>query len=110
MRDVDRRLKVGRRNFLRGTAAALAASGMGISATAAWAQAAHNLTPHTMATLVRMARDIYPHDRVPDVFYIKAVVPFDLAAEQDGMLRDLLEAGVAQLDADARARYGASYL
>jgi hypothetical protein len=115
MRHVDRRIKVGRRNFLRGTAAAfpaaaLAASGMGISATAAWAQAAHNLTPHTMATLVRMARDIYPHDRVPDIFYIKAVLPFDLAAEQDGMLRDMLEAGVAQLDADARARYGGSYL
>ena len=58
MRDVDRRTKVSRRIFLRGSAtavpaAAVAAAGMTISPEAAWAQDAKNLTPRTMATLAR---------------------------------------------------------
>ena len=115
MRDIDKRLSVGRRGFLRGSAtalpaAALAATGMGISATAAWAQSARSLQPQTMATLVRMARDIYPHDRVPDAFYIKAVLPFDAAAESDGVLRDMMESGVRLLDQAARAQFNTSYL
>ena len=61
MRQVDRRTKVSRRVFLRGSAtavpaAAIAAAGMSISSEAAWAQDAKTLTPHTMATLARMAR------------------------------------------------------
>ena len=76
MRDVDRRTKVSRRMFLRGSAtavpaAAVAAAGMSIGPEAAWAQDAKNLKPHTMATLVRMARDIYPHDRLADVYYMQ---------------------------------------
>ena len=31
------------------------------------------LKPETMATLIQMARDIYPHDQVPDKFYAIAV-------------------------------------
>ena len=72
MREVDRRTKVSRRVFLRGSAtavpaAAIAAAGMSISPEAAWAQDAKTLKPQTMATLARMARDIYPHDRLADV-------------------------------------------
>ena len=67
-RQSTRRTKVSRRVFLRGSAtavpaAAVAAAGMSITAKAAWAQDAKNLKPHTMATLARTARDIYPHDQ-----------------------------------------------
>ena len=115
MRDVDRRTKVSRRIFLRGSAtavpaAAAAAAGISISPEAAWAQDAKNLTPRTMATLARMARDIYPHDRLADVYYVKAVAGYDAKAGQDAAFRKMVETGVARLDAIAQQRYGAAYV
>jgi hypothetical protein len=115
MRQVDRRTKVSRRVFLRGSAtavpaAAVAAAGMSIGPQAAWAQDAKNLTPHTMATLVRMARDIYPHDRLADVYYITAVAGYDAKAGQDAAFRKMVETGVAQLDAAAQQHHKNPYL
>jgi hypothetical protein len=115
MRQVDRRTKVSRRVFLRGSAtavpaAAVAAAGIGFSADAAWAQDAKTLTPHTMATLARMARDIYPHDRLADVYYVKAVAGYDAKAGQDAAFRKMVEAGVAQLDAAAHQHHKTPYL
>ena len=116
MREIDRRTRVSRRVFLQGSATAvpaagLAAAGMGISAQAAWAQGAANLKPHTMATLVLMARDIYPHDRLGDVYYVKAVTPLDGKAGSDAALKKMIEAGVAELDGLAqRQNKAAGYL
>jgi hypothetical protein len=115
MREIERRSLVGRRLFLRGAAtavpaAALATAGMGISAQAAWAEAAQNLKPHTMATLVRMARDIYPHDTLADVYYVKAVQPYDAKAGGDAAFSGMLEHGVAELDAGAQDRHKRAYL
>jgi hypothetical protein len=115
MRDVDRRTKVSRRIFLRGSAtavpaAAVAAAGMTISPEAAWAQDAKNLAPRTMATLALMARDIYPHDRLADVYYVKAVAGYDAKAGADAAFRKLVETGVAQLDASARQHHKSPYL
>ena len=52
MRQVDRRTRVSRRVFLRGSAtavpaAAVAAAGVSIGPEAAWEQTAKNLKPHT---------------------------------------------------------------
>src|SRR5215472_411629 len=115
MRQVDRRTKVSRRVFLRGSAtavpaAAIAAAGMSIGPESAWAQDAKTLTPHTMATLARMARDIYPHDRLADVYYIKAVAGYDDKAGQDAAFRKMVETEVAQLDAVALQRHKSPYL
>ena len=115
MREIDRRTRVSRRVFLHGAAtagpaAALAAAGMGISAQAAWAQGVKALAPATMATLVRMARDIYPHDQIADSYYVKAAAPWDEKAASEPALKSMLEAGVAALDTDAKARFGAPYL
>jgi len=115
MREVDRRTKVSRRVFLRSSAtavpaAAVAAAGMTISPEAGWAQDAKALTPHTMATLARMARDIYPHDRLADVYYITAVAGYDAKAEKDAAFRKMVETGVAQLDAGAQQRHRSPYL
>jgi hypothetical protein len=114
MRQVDRRTHVGRRTFLRGAATAapavaIAAAGITITREAAWAQGAKNLTPHVMATLVRAARDIFPHDHLADVYYVTAVTPYDAAAGNAEM-RALLEGGVGRLDADAKDKFGNAYL
>ncbi len=115
MRDVERRFQVGRRGFLRGAASvvpatALAVGALGISAEAAWAREATALQPRTLATLVRMSRDIYPHDQVPDVHYVKACQPFDKAAAGGAPARDLFEQGVSRLDADAHDHHKLAYL
>ena len=115
MREVDKRTKVSRRVFLRGSAtavpaAAVAAAGISIGPQAAWAQNAKNLQPHTMATLVRMARDIYPHDQLADSYYVVAVAGYDAKAGQDAAFRKMVEEGVAQLDAAAQKRSKSPYL
>jgi hypothetical protein len=111
MRETDRRIQLSRRVVLRGSAAALpaaAAGGMAGSPVTAWAQAARNLNPATLATLARAARDIYPHDSFPDSVYMTAVGGYDAKA-QDPALRKLLEEGVAALDAESQRRYGRPY-
>lgn len=111
MRDIDRRTRVSRRTFLRTTAAAMPvalAAGEAISPTTAWAQEAKNLPPATLATLVVVARDIYPHDHLADVFYIRAVTPWDAKAA-DPAVKAMLVEGVARLDQDANDRYGVAY-
>jgi hypothetical protein len=113
MREIERRTTVKRRVFLRGAAAAPAAAALavGISPDAAWAQAAKNLSPHVMATLVLAARDIFPHDHLADKYYVVAVAGYDGIAGGDPAKKALIEDGVARLDADAAARFqAASYL
>jgi len=115
MRLVDKRLKVGRRGFMQAgstalPAAALATAGMGISAQAAWATAAQALSPHAMATLVLMSRDIYPHDHFPDSLYVAAAKPWDEKAASDATFKQMIETGTARLDADAGDRFAANYL
>jgi hypothetical protein len=115
MREVDKRTRVSRRVFLRTgatavPAAAAAAAGMTIGAEESWAQSAMTLKPHTMATLARMARDIYPHDRLADVYYIKAVGGYDAMAAKDAKLAKLIEDGVAALDAAAQKSQKTTYV
>jgi len=54
--------------------------------------------PETMATLIRLARDIYPHDTVADRFYAIAVKGHDTKAGTDAAHKELIEAGIADLD------------
>jgi hypothetical protein len=109
MRVVDRRTKVTRRIVLRGGAMAVPgiAAGMAIVPDAAWAQAAKNLAPATLTTLARAARDIYPHDRLADAYYIAAVSSYDSGKPE---VRELMTKGCATLDVEARKRHDATYL
>jgi len=114
MRKVDPRVKVTRRRFLQssaaaGPAAALAAGGATLNAESAWAQAAV-LSPHQMATLTVMARDTYPHDRLGDIYYRNAVAHWDTDAGAKAETKTLIAEGVAMLDAEANARFGADYI
>lgn len=113
MREIDRRTQFGRRAILRTGAAAVPAAivgGASICATAAWAQDAKATAPHAMATLVKVARDIYPHDHIGDVFYVKAVRPWDAKASKDSAMKAMITDGVARLDQDAQEKFASNYL
>ncbi|MCB2135512.1 MAG: Twin-arginine translocation pathway signal [Rhodobacteraceae bacterium] len=102
-------IALSRRDLLRRSVAvgAIAVTGAGFIAApdAAWAMEVTVITPEQMATLLQMARDIYPHDRVGDEYYAVAVKGYD--AEDK---KDMVAAGVAELDAAAQAAGHASYL
>ena len=76
----------------------------------AWAVEAKGLKPKTMATLIQVARDIYPHDRVPNRFYAIAVKGHDEKARKDRIFRALIEDGISTVDQLARAKGKPSYL
>jgi hypothetical protein len=63
----------------------------------------------TFATLAKMARDIFPHDRFGDDLYAKAVAIYGDQVRQDDGLRKLLSDGVAATDAAARKQFGKPY-
>ncbi|RUW70571.1 gluconate 2-dehydrogenase subunit 3 family protein, partial [Mesorhizobium sp. M1E.F.Ca.ET.063.01.1.1] len=68
----ERQLGLSRRELLKrgGAGALLIISGTAIiSPEHAWGLETSALKPETMATLIQVARDIYPHDQVPDKYY-----------------------------------------
>src|SRR5690606_23498466 len=69
-----------------------------ISPDRACGQESAALKPDTMATLIRLARDIYPHDAIADRFYAIAVKGHDTRAAGDAGHKELIEAGIADLD------------
>ena len=88
-------------------AGALCVTGAGFIAApdAAWALEVTAISEHEMATLVQMARDIYPHDRLSENFYAVAVKGYDSEAEAAG-----IEAGIATLNAAAAGAGHKDYL
>jgi len=101
--------KLTRRSLLSSSVAAGAAflvgTGFVTSNSAAWAIEVEHLAPSTMATLIQMARDIYPHDHVADEFYARAVKGYDNADHAE-----TVEAGVAALNAAAKGKGFSSYI
>jgi hypothetical protein len=99
--------EVSRRGFLQrsalGAAAAIAITPAGalLNASEAWALDVKGLKPETMKTLILVARDIYPHDKVPDRFYAVAMKSYDEAAAKDPAAKAATEAFVAALDGAA---------
>ncbi|MFD1986747.1 gluconate 2-dehydrogenase subunit 3 family protein [Mesorhizobium newzealandense] len=90
-----------RRELLRrgGIGALLVISGSAvISPEHAWGLETSALKPETMATLIQLARDIYPHDQVPDKYYAIAVKGHDEQAGKDAAYKTMIEDGIADLD------------
>jgi hypothetical protein len=101
MRLIDKRPKVSRRTLLK-TGAAVAAVVPAIGAAQAAPMA---VSPESFATLVKMARDIYPHDKLSDMYYAKVIEGHDAAAKDDAAKKTMLEDGVAALNAAAGGSY-----
>ena len=113
MREVDRRSKYNRRVLLQGAATAVPtvaiATSAGLGLSDAWADDATALTPATLKTLVKVARDIYPHDFLGDSYYITAIKPWDGKAAKDPGVKSLINDGVARLDQEANDRHKVPY-
>jgi hypothetical protein len=100
-----------RRKFMVGAGtAALVISGAAVMHPGeAWGLEVKNLKPETMRTLIKVARDIYPHDRVADRFYAVAVKGYDEKAGSDAATKQLVETGVAAIDDLAQKKHGVPY-
>ncbi len=112
MRLIDRTPKLSRRNLLRTggmTAAAAVVAPTAALTGKAWAAAPVAVSPDAFATLVKMARDIYPHDKLGDQYYAKVMEGLDTGAKDDAASKTLLEDGVAELNKAAAAKNYKSY-
>lgn len=71
-----------------------------------YTQSFANLGSGNGETLVKMARDIFPHDKLPDQLYADAVAGYDADAESKNMIMS----GLASMDAIAKKRFGKRYV
>jgi hypothetical protein len=100
--------KFTRRGFLRAGAATVAAAAVG-GAPRLTKATESGLSAEQSRTLVQFTRDLFPHDRLDDSFYAKAIAPLEDEASKDAATRRLLAEGVAQLDSAAMASAGKPY-
>ncbi len=103
-----------RRGFLAGSAAtvaAVAATGGTVLADAQTTSPAdaRALRPEEVRTLVKFTRDLFPHDRLDDSFYARAVAPLQQEAAKDASIRRLLSGGIEQLNHLAMSSSGKPY-
>ena len=80
------------------------------ASSATWAMEVKALEPASMATLVQMARDIYPHDNFGDELYALAVKGHDDKAAEDEAFKTMLESGISELNTEAKANGNADYV
>jgi hypothetical protein len=100
-------LALSRRGFMVSAAAGVAfvvAGGAVYCPGEAWALEATTLKPETIQTLIKMSRDVYPHDKLSDRYYAVAVKGFDAKAGKDQDSKALFENGVTTLDGLAAAK------
>ena len=101
------RQALSRRGFLQrstsGFAAAIAITSTGalLNVSEAWAFDVKGLKPETMKTLILVARDIYPHDKVADRYYAIAMKGYDDKAASIPAMKAEIEGFVAALDGAA---------
>lgn len=91
-------------------AALVVGPGFVAHANEAWAIETKALSPRTMAAIIQVARDVYPHDRIGDRHYAVAVGEHDEKAAEDDEFRKMMEDGVATLNALAEKRGFDGYL
>jgi len=105
----DQKQTLTRRDLLKQSfalgAIVVVGSGFIAAPNAAWAMGVQHISEHEMATLLQMARDIYPHDSVGDEYYAVAVKGYDSVDK-----KEMVAASVAKLDATAKASGSPSYV
>lgn len=80
------------------------------ASSATWALEVQSGEPSMMATLVQMARDIYPHDQFGDELYVAAIKGHDEKAAADAPFKQFLEEGVDTLNTLAQDQGYKHYL
>ena len=106
-------MKIKRREFLHKSAivvAGVSAAATGVTAAglaAEWTARLKTLTAHEGETLLKMARQIFPHDRLDDSYYMKVVEDLDIEASRKPVTGRMLRAGVANLDLSAKGKFAA---
>jgi hypothetical protein len=112
MRILDKKA-ISRRSFLKGgTATALGltiAGNMVLGKSSAWAASFDNLGGGNAATLIQMARDIYPHDHLADKYYAKVIEGYNAAAAKDAKLKSMIQAELKKINDAAKKKYGSEY-
>lgn len=109
MRIIDKVTRVNRRDVLKVTAGAATVAAIAPAVgRRALAEPFKTVNAAGAETLLTMARDVYPHDRIPDIFYQNAVASIDKEASAGGA-NNLLADGVAELDAAATKIKGKPY-
>lgn len=104
---------VNRRRFLKlaGTVtlgAAAITTGVGLFPSDSFA--AKQIGKTGNATLLQMARDIYPHDKIEDKYYQQVVAPLADESSSDEDTLKLIQDGLKQLDKLSVDQYGIAYL
>jgi hypothetical protein len=113
MTEARKALALSRRRFMSLAAsgtALIVVEGVVFCPPESWALEATSLKPETIATLIKVSRDVYPHDRLSDRFYAVAVKGFDAEAAKDPAKRAMYEDGVTTLDGLAGAKHGVAYV
>ena len=102
--------KFSRRGFLAGGAATIAAVAVNpTNVLVADAEQAAGLSLEESRTLLKFTRDLFPHVRLDDSFYAKAIAPLQDEAAKDAATQKLLSSGIAQLNAATRSAAGKLY-
>ena len=103
-----------RRGFLAGSTASavmlMTVTGSAVIHTSeAWGLETAAIAPEQMRTLIKMARDIFPHDQLADKFYAIACKPYEALAAKDPKFKAIVDAGVKRLDDVSNAAYKVPY-
>ncbi|OWW22870.1 Twin-arginine translocation pathway signal [Noviherbaspirillum denitrificans] len=115
MRLVEKTARVTRRGFLKGTGLAsigvtvIPATALMTAPAEVYAQAFKTLGPEAGKDLLRLARDIFPHDRLADKYYLHAIEPYDAAAAKDAKTRKLFVDGLKLLNTTAQKMHKQPY-
>ena len=97
-----------RRTLLASSAFLALAAAPAVGPYGAWA--ATGMTADQRLTLIRMSRDIYPHDDfLPDTPYVAAVDKILKQADGDDEAKTLVTTGLADLEARAQKTFGSAY-
>jgi hypothetical protein len=102
-----------RREFLQKGAIVVASAAVTVSGvaivgnadTAQWTSGLKTLNAHEGETLLKVARQIFPHDRLGDTDYVVVVMDLDTEAGTTPEIAKLLRDGVANLDGAGNAKF-----
>lgn len=116
MRLVEKKVTLSRRGFIKGSGlASIGITVMGATTLLgnpanAFAQGFTALGTDAGKVLLVMARDIFPHDKIAEKYYLQAIEPYDAAAAKDAKLKRLLLDGIVLLNASAQKIYKKNYI